>query len=103
MRFLSMNMFVLSLALAGPLSAAEVLDLKASIIGNTELPKVIYIVPWKRPSQGDFVLPLPTLVMPGAEPAVVDREVFLRQIHNASLLATAPLLLSPPPSPVPVK
>lgn len=92
MRFLKIMAWCLCGLLPGQLRAAEVLDLKASIIGNTELPKVIYIVPWKRPSQGDFVLPLPTLVMPGAEPEVVDRDVFQRQIQNASLLATTPLM-----------
>lgn len=50
-----------------------------SITGNQELPKVLYIVPWKKPLAGD--LPAPPLSSLLEEVlAPVDREVFRRHI-----------------------
>jgi hypothetical protein len=63
-----------------PLVAADRLELDASSIrGNQELPKVMYIVPWKDPALGDLVgKPVNSLVDEALAP--VDREVFRRQI-----------------------
>ena len=50
------------------------------ISGNQELPKVLYIVPWKDPELGDLVgKPVNSLVDEVLAP--VDREVFRRQIR----------------------
>jgi hypothetical protein len=49
-----------------------------SIRGNQELPRVLYIVPWKDPALGDLAgRPANSLVEEALAP--VDREVFLRQ------------------------
>ncbi|MCS6946780.1 MAG: hypothetical protein NZM12_04100 [Steroidobacteraceae bacterium] len=63
-------------------SAARVTDrveLEATqITGNRELPKVLYIVPWKRPDLGDLAgKPLNSLLDEVLAP--VDRDVFRRE------------------------
>ena len=83
---------LLALALAA-FSAAHAEDRadldRTQIIGNRELPKVLYIVPWKKPLPGD----------PAGRPAVsvldealapVDREVFRRQIQYDAALRPSP-------------
>jgi len=51
-----------------------------TITGNRELPKVMYIVPWKHPEAGDLRgKPLESLVDEALAP--VDREVFNREIN----------------------
>ncbi len=65
----------------GPAGSADRLQLDATAIrGNQELPKVLYIVPWKDPELGDLVgKPVNSLVDEVLAP--VDREVFRRQIR----------------------
>jgi hypothetical protein len=60
--------------------AMDSLDLgTTSITGNQELPKVLYIVPWKRSDLGDLVgRPANTLLDEVLAP--VDPEVFERQL-----------------------
>ena len=60
-------------------TAADRLELDStSIRGNQELPKVLYIVPWKDPALGDLVgKPVNSLVDEVLSP--VDRELFRRQ------------------------
>ena len=61
--------------------AVDSLELGSSqIIGNQELPQVLYIVPWKSSDLGDLVgRPVNTLLDEVLAPA--DREVFIRQIE----------------------
>lgn len=68
-------------AARSPAGTADRLELDAtSIRGNQELPKVLYIVPWKDPELGDLVgKPVNSLVDEVLAP--VDREVFRRQIR----------------------
>jgi hypothetical protein len=58
----------------------DTLDLgTTSITGNQELPKVLYIVPWKKSDLGDLVgRPVNTLLDEVLEP--VDPEVFQRHL-----------------------
>jgi hypothetical protein len=60
-------------------TAKDRLDLDASqITGNRELPKVLYIVPWRGAELGDLVgRPVNSLLDEVLEP--VDRDVFRRQ------------------------
>lgn len=53
---------------------------QASIIGNRELPKVLYIVPWKKPLPGELAGRPPTSVIDEAL-APIDRDVFRRQVR----------------------
>jgi hypothetical protein len=53
---------------------------RTQIIGNRELPKVIYIVPWKKPLPGDLSnRPLDSVLDEALAP--VDRDVFRRQVR----------------------
>ncbi len=71
--------------IAGAVLAVDALaedraDLEGTqIIGSRELPKVLYIVPWKSPAAGDLVrLPVDSLLDEALAP--VDRDVFRRQV-----------------------
>ncbi len=66
---------------AGRAHALDTLDLgTTSITGNQELPKVLYIVPWKKSDLGDLVgRPVNTLLDEVLEP--VDPEVFERHLN----------------------
>jgi hypothetical protein len=57
------------------------LDLDTTIVtGNRELPKVLYIVPWKKPGAGELPgQPLNTLLDEVLAP--LDRDTFRREIH----------------------
>jgi hypothetical protein len=52
---------------------------RSQIIGNRELPKVLYIVPWKKPGPGD--LARPRLSVADEALAPLDRDVFRRQVR----------------------
>ena len=53
---------------------------RSQIIGNRELPKVTYIVPWKKPGPGDLQgRPLVSVLDEALSP--VDRDVFRRQVR----------------------
>jgi len=53
---------------------------RTQIIGNRELPKVLYIVPWKKPLPGDLSSrPLDSVLDEALAP--VDRDVFRRQVY----------------------
>jgi hypothetical protein len=76
--------------LAGHASAADRADLEGTkIIGNRELPKVLYIVPWKKPQAGDLVgRPVASLLDEAIAP--VDRDVFRRQVQYHATLKGVP-------------
>jgi len=79
--------------LAAPALAADRADLEGTqILGNRELPKVLYIVPWKQPLPSEMVGRPATSVLDEAL-SPVDREVFERQVHYHSLMQPA----APPP------
>ena len=61
------------------INARDTLDLESTqITGNQELPKVLYIVPWRGAELGDLVgRPVNSLLDEVLEP--VDRDVFRRQ------------------------
>jgi hypothetical protein len=61
---------------------------KAQIIGNRELPKVLYIVPWKKPAAGELSGPPVESVLDEAL-APIDRDVFRRQVHYNTLMHPA--------------
>ena len=69
------------LASAVPAFAQDRADIdRTQIIGNRELPKVLYIVPWKKPLPGDLSgRPLVSVLDEALSP--VDRDVFRRQVQ----------------------
>jgi hypothetical protein len=78
------------------------LNLDATAIrGNQELPKVLYIVPWKDPAMAELAgRPVNSLVEEALAP--VDREVFRRQtryfsqLYGAEITASRPVGGDPP-------
>lgn len=83
--------FLLALALLLPAPPAAAQDRaeieRTPIVGNRELPKVLYVVPWKKPPPAALAPPPP---LPAAGDALVpvDRDVLRRQLR-----------LQPTPSP----
>ena len=70
---------------------------RTQIIGNRELPKVLYIVPWKKPLPGELAgRPVVSVLDEAMSP--VDRDVFRRQVQYDSL-AQARATPAPPPAP----
>ena len=70
-----------TLCVAGSAFAQDRADIdRTQIIGNRELPKVLYIVPWKKPLPGELAgRPLQSVLDEALAP--VDRDVFRRQVN----------------------
>jgi len=81
---------------------ADRLDLDTTIVtGNRELPKVLYIVPWKKADLGDLpAQPFNTLLDEVLTP--VDRDVFRREVTYYGVVSSggnaSPAAASPPGS-----
>lgn len=83
----------------GAVFAEDKIEVDSSkIIGNRELPKVLYIVPWKKPTPGDLSgRPLVSVLDEAMAP--VDRDVFRRQVqYDASSQARTAAAAAPPPA-----
>jgi hypothetical protein len=77
-----------------PAWAQDRADIKGSqIIGNRELPKVLYIVPWKKPLVGDQS-GRPAVSVLDEALAPIDRDVFRRQVRYDTL--TQPMAAATP-------
>jgi hypothetical protein len=76
---------------------------RSTITGNRELPKVLYIVPWKRPLPATLSgRPVASVVDEALAP--VDRDVFRRHMHYDRQLSDAQLSAAKPvPTPEPKK
>jgi hypothetical protein len=76
---------------------------RTQIIGNRELPKVLYIVPWKKPSPADLSSrPLESVLDEALAP--IDRDVFRRQVRYDSVVrarAAEPAAAGAPIMPAP--
>lgn len=87
-----MKPLLVMLAAAAPLAALaqDRADIdRTQIIGNRELPKVLYIVPWKKPLPGQLSgRPVQSVLDEALAP--VDRAVFRRQVdYNTQMAARA--------------
>ena len=80
---------LLSFVISVGVMAEDRADLEGtSIIGSRELPKVTYIVPWKKPLPGDLVgRPVASLLDEALAP--LDRDVFRRQVEYHGLMQGA--------------
>lgn len=66
-----------------------VVTLRATVTGNREQPKVMYLLPWQQPAATEFDYdPLASLA--GGLFVPIDRDEFLREMEYRKLLA-APL------------
>ncbi len=52
----------------------------ATVVGNRELPKVLYIVPWKK-ANADNLMGNPVANLVGDSLAPIDRDVFRREVE----------------------
>ena len=68
---------------------------RTQIIGNRELPKVLYIVPWKKPQAGDLSGRPGQSVLDEAL-APVDRDVLRRQLRYNDQIQANTLSVAPP-------
>lgn len=59
---------------------------EAEITGARELPKVLYIVPWKKTNPASDPLPMHSLIDEALSP--IDVDVFKRQVHYYDLTHT---------------
>jgi hypothetical protein len=86
-----MRPLLLVLALSGAaVQAQDRADIdRTRIVGQRELPKVLTIVPWKKPLPGDLAgRPLTSVVDEALAP--IDRDVFRRQVnYHAQATAAA--------------
>jgi hypothetical protein len=91
----------LALLAAGAAGAQDRADIdRTQIIGNRELPKVLTIVPWKRPVPGELVArPLDSVLDEALAP--VDRDVFRRQVRYSAAIEAQPAAAAKAPA-VPV-
>ena len=82
-RFAAMTVVALLLlpGLSGEGRAEDRIELQGtSIIGSQELPKILYIVPWKQANADNLMCnPIGNMVRETLEP--VDRSVFLREVE----------------------
>ncbi|WP_280156125.1 hypothetical protein [Piscinibacter sp. XHJ-5] len=70
---------------------------RTQIIGNRELPKVLYIVPWKKPQPGDLSgRPMVSVLDEALAP--VDRDVFRRQVQYDGLIQPRTSAPASPPA-----
>jgi hypothetical protein len=85
-------------AIAAPAFAQDHADIdRTKIIGNRELPKVLYIVPWKKPLPGDMSgRPLVSVLDEALAP--VDRDVFRRQVSYDGITQTQALAKAQAPA-----
>jgi hypothetical protein len=68
---------------------------RTQIIGSRELPKVLYIVPWKKPQAGDLAgKPMQSVLDEALAP--IDRDVFRRQLSYESQLNNNATPATPP-------
>jgi hypothetical protein len=83
---IAMAMWALLGATAASAQDRATID-NTNIIGNRELPKVLYIVPWKKPGPGDLSGMASESVLDEAL-APLDRDVFRRQVRYDAQLRT---------------
>ena len=71
---------------------------RTQVIGNRELPKVLYIVPWKKPPPGDLSGKPVNSVLDDLM-APLDRDVFRRHVnYDQQLGATKPAATATAPA-----
>lgn len=88
----------LLLAAAGTMAQDRADIDRTQIIGNRELPKVLYIVPWKKPPPGGLAgRPVASVLDEALAP--IDRDVFRRQMQYESQTQARSPSTSPSPAP----
>ena len=98
----SLRTGAIALALSGLGAVAQAEDRanvdRTQIIGNRELPKVLYIVPWKKPDPTELNgRPMKSVLDEALAP--IDRDVFRRQVrYETQVQEQAAAAAGPTPS-----
>ncbi|MBL1277014.1 MAG: hypothetical protein COB30_013090 [Ectothiorhodospiraceae bacterium] len=93
---LTIRMALLLMLLTSTASAEVILKLdETEITGARELPKVLYIVPWKKALPDPRPLPMRSLMDEILTP--IDIDVFRRQVRYHEMTQTSPESDSPAP------
>ena len=80
---------ILLAVLASPAFAQEpVVTLRATVTGNQEQPRVMYILPWQPPESGEFEY-APSRALADDLFRGVDREEFIRELNYREALGRA--------------
>ncbi|HEC29894.1 MAG TPA: hypothetical protein ENI65_09950 [Gammaproteobacteria bacterium] len=81
------TVILLALLMSLPVRAEDRVDLEGtSIIGNRELPKILYIAPWKKPYMSELGRPVNSLINEALAP--IERDVMNRTIrYHEQLMA----------------
>ena len=83
--YLRAILLALLFCLAMPVSAETILELEETeITGARELPKVLYIVPWKKTRPDTSPLPMRSLINEALSP--IDVDVFKRQVRYHEMI-----------------
>lgn len=83
----SLALFIVLMFVTGFVSAADPIEMKGTNIrGSSELPKILYIVPWKKAELGDILMQA-GISMFDDELAPIDRDVFRRQVQYYDMLS----------------
>jgi hypothetical protein len=81
-----LTLLIAALVMTAPALAEDKAEIdKTRIVGNKELPKVLYIVPWKKPMPDDLSSrPMASVLDEALAP--IDRDVFRRQVRYDALV-----------------
>lgn len=87
-RYLGVTLLIILCCLTFSVSAETKLELdEAEIKGARELPKVLYIVPWKKTRPDSSPLPMRSLINEALSP--IDVDVFKRQVRYHEMIESA--------------
>jgi hypothetical protein len=100
---LSKNWLLVLAVVAATASAQDRAELdRATITGNRELPKVLTIVPWKKPLPGQLLgRPVQSLLdepLQPLEPEVFRRKMLLHQVQTQQQVQQQPSATPPSPA-----
>lgn len=80
------SLFFSGAVFSGVVFAEDPIEMKGTNIrGSSELPKILYIVPWKKAELGDILMQA-GISMFDDELAPIDRDVFRRQVQYYDIL-----------------
>ena len=87
-RHVNLTLLILVCILVPISQAEDRIELQGTtVIGNRELPKVLYIVPWKK-ANADNLMGNPVANLVGDSLAPIDRDVFRREVEYYDRLST---------------
>jgi hypothetical protein len=87
--YFSFALLILVCIFAPTSQAEDRIELQGTtVVGNRELPKVLYIVPWKK-ANSDNLMGNPVANLVGDSLAPIDRDVFRREVEYYDRLSVS--------------